>query len=220
MSFWLKIIVGAAVVAAAKAATSRGADAPSTAANPPSTVLETNLKRLRSELADKISLPRIAIMGQAGAGKSTLLKKITANQVRPTPVIGSQTDATTWADDPSVALLHWWKRAVFVDVPGYGTPSHPIEPMSAHFPADQISHAIFVIKGKIRADDIKMHRVLRDSGVPFVIVRTYADELDREVAAADIRSHLGLPTTVSICFADNRTDLGLNVLSSMVKAWM
>lgn len=217
--------VGAGIGAAAGAVSAvdnKKSDRSTTTPGPP-TVLEFNLKRLSNELDAHSSKPRIAIMGQAGAGKSTLLVTATDNQVRPTPIIGIGTDATTWAEDRSTNLLHWWKVAAIVDVPGYGTPSHPTTIMVENFPADRISHALFIIREKIRADDIEMHRLLIKHHVPCRIVRSYATDLsssEREKVEADIQSHLDLQTTDPIHFIDNRTGLGIGDISCLVSTWI
>jgi len=139
--------------------------------------LELNLERLKREL-DSHTGRKIAIIGQPGAGKSSLLKKMTKGNVRPLPIIGTKTDATSWADTINCNLLSHYENHVFVDVPGYDTVSHPTHLFLASFPFEKFDAFVFVIHGKLHASDEKIFRLVVQSRKHHCVARSFSDSLD------------------------------------------
>jgi GTP-binding protein EngB required for normal cell division len=180
------------------------------AQKPEPTVLERNLERLERVLGREGGR-RVAILGQPGAGKSSLLIKMSSNRVTPRPVVGVHTDATSWADDSSVALLSRWENFVVADVPGYDTASHPVGPFLRLFPFDEFHMFIFVIRGKLHEADERMMRCVQASRRPMLVVRSYAETIDRaerDRVLQDIQARLSIQST-SVLFASNRTGEGV-----------
>lgn len=175
------------------------------------TILELNFLRLEN-LLRKQSGHKIAILGQPGAGKSSLLKKMTNGQVKPLPVIGSQTDATDWSKDQSCNLLSFYEDYVFSDVPGYDTTSHPISAFSARFPFNYFDMFIFVVNGKLHSSDEEIFHQIKKSGKKVLIAKSFSESLDSDDIAHvenDIRIRLALTGEVPILYFSNRTGDGI-----------
>jgi GTP-binding protein EngB required for normal cell division len=125
----------------------------------------------------------VAIIGQPGAGKSSLLLKLTNGQCEPKPLVGQHTDATDWSNQVYDRFLHIFNQISFIDSPGYGTKTHPINSYREYFPFHEFDGFLFVIKGKIQSTDEEMFRCIiekskRESNV--VLVRAFSDDLTEE----------------------------------------
>lgn len=180
-------------------------------------ILEKNLARLEIELQEFKSFRRIAVVGQPGAGKSSLIKKISNNQVIPSPVIGIQTDATDWSKSPNVPLISRWKNIILVDVPGYDSSTHPIKEISNRFPYLSFDLFILVIHGKIHSSDEVFHSNLRRFGRKCVVVRSFAEDLNSsEINGITSDLERRFKNYESIIFISNRTGLGIENLSSFI----
>jgi predicted GTPase len=195
-------------------------DTPSPSPPRRKSTLELNLERLRRELhAHSSSGRKIAILGQPGAGKSSLLKKMTNGKVVPLPVIGTQTDATNWADDFQCNLLSHYDNYAFVDVPGYDTSSHPTHIFSTSFPFEQFDAFIFVIHGKLHSSDENIFRLIAQSKKHLCIARSFSDSLeDHEKISLenDIRLRLSLHESHPILLFSNRTGDGINAIFNSI----
>jgi GTP-binding protein EngB required for normal cell division len=183
--------------------------------------LERNLVRLRSELRTA-GQHRIAILGQPGAGKSSLLKKMTAGKVVPLPVIGAQTDATSWADSADCNMLSRFDHYTFVDVPGYDTATHPADVVLNEFPFGDADVYIFVVRGKLRGADEQIFRAISRSGKPVCVARSFADSLNDDERAAvthDLHQRFGLTADQHIGFFSNRSGEGIAAIFDAVRQY-
>jgi len=184
------------------------------------TVLEQNLQRLSLILSRSEHL-KVGILGQPGAGKSLLLKKMTKSRVRPLPLIGTETDATNWAEDTDVNLLSTYKDIVFVDVPGYDTATHPALTVCQNFPFEDFDVFIFVVRGKLRGADEAVFGGITASGKPVCVTRSFAescDEDEREAVSADLQKRLHLSSDHHIGFFSNRSGEGIADIFDAVTA--
>lgn len=184
------------------------------------TILESNLERLNDEISYCAGRKKVAIIGQPGAGKSTLLKKMTGDRVRPSPVIGVQTDATNWSIDPNCNLLSTYENYVFADVPGYDTSSHPFQVFSSHFPFCKFDSFIFVIHGKFHFSDEEIYRLMARTGKRVSIAKSFADTIDIDDFDAierDIQTRLSLLNANNITFFSNRTGYGIDAIFNSIR---
>jgi GTP-binding protein EngB required for normal cell division len=182
---------------------------PSSPASPKS-IFQLNLHRLESELTRSKSVKKIVVMGQPGAGKSSLLRSITDEKISPLPEIGIKTDATNWADNKHINLLHTWERYTFVDVPGYDTQKHPVKILS-FFPFKLCDIFIFVINGKIHESDETVFRQLCSLQKKVYIVRSFSDTIEnsnRIDIQNDIHKHF-TNCNYRVIFASNKTREGI-----------
>lgn len=178
---------------------------------PIKTTLEKNIERLRGELC-KHSGRKVAIIGQPGAGKSSLLKKMTNGKVVPLPLIGSQTDATNWADDIECNLLSTYKSYIFIDVPGYDTLSHPTHIFTSIFPFNEFDAFIFVTHGKLHSSDEIIFSSILSANKTLCIARSFCESLEnyeRKLVKEDMRMRLSVNKFIPIIFFSNRTGEGV-----------
>jgi len=127
-------------------------------------------------------------------------------------VVGAHTDATNWADSPSVPLLSHWQGMVFADVPGYDTASHPVATYTADFPFHRFDRFVLVLNGKLHAADAAICQKLRAQGKPLLLVRSFADGLDDDEfhrAQTDVRQYLHCDPEVAVVLASNRSGVGV-----------
>lgn len=192
--------------------------APESSYSPSETILVRNLRALRDATIEP-DPRRVAFLGQPGAGKSTLIKKLSKGRARPVPIVGTETDATNWAEQLNVDLLCRWGKRSASDVPGYDTVNHPSSTYLAHFPFDQFARICLVLNGKVRAADQEVYQAIRDSGTPVIVVRSYAESLNehqRDAVSQDLHLHLFEPDPSNIVFVSSRTGEGIERLRLMM----
>lgn len=125
-------------------------------------VLSRNLRALRAILETSGSRPRLLTLGLGGAGKSTLLDELTGNACTPRPLVGVESDTTTWATDPTSPLTLAWGDVLVIDTPGYGTAQHPVQVLMEHLSACDLDSVLFVIRSKpIEADLVAFHAAMK-----------------------------------------------------------
>lgn len=187
--------------------------------SPEKSILQINLERLREEL-DASFGKKTAIIGQPGAGKSSLLKVMTEGKIKPLPVIGIETDATNWSHKDDCDLIgRCGEKNIFVDVPGYGTESHPSAVISRFFPFDRLDLIIFVFEGKLRETDHEVFTRAVQSGVKVFVCRSHSDSLNdsqRRAVVNDYRTRLMLDKSSSILFFSNRTREGVSDIYELI----
>jgi GTPase Era involved in 16S rRNA processing len=184
--------------------------------------LEKNFSRLSNQLLwhrGKV----VALIGQPGAGKSTLLNSITEGQCFPKPFISQKTDASDWALNNNVSLVHVMnaveKDTAFIDTPGYGTSLHP-QSSYIHFPFDAITNVIFVIRGKLQQTDHEMFSLLIGYGMQdrLMIVRTLSEcltEKEKMAVKVDLNRNLRYKyLDIPLLFVSNRNGEGISALKA------
>lgn len=185
-------------------------------------ILNQNFNRLEHYL--NVSSQRsIAVIGQPGAGKSSLIRKITNGRCEPEPIIGQQTDATDWSTNPSVNLVHYSGKSIFIDTPGYGTAKHPLSSYLSHFPFNSIDYFLYIIKGKIHQTDEEMFQYLNELANQtsnIILIRSYSDDLTDEeklqikrdlFAKLRYKSH-----NIPLVFLSNRTGDGISEIKEYI----
>lgn len=215
--WWLLIPIGGAIAKVVYDAITEEDEVPSP---PRKSTLERNIERLKWELRSH-SGRKVAIIGQPGAGKSSLLKRMTSGKVIPLPVIGTQTDATSWADDIECNLLSYYENHAFVDVPGYDTSSHPTDVFYSSFPFDEFDAFIFVTHGKLHASDEIIFRSIVSSNKHLCIAKSFSESLEsweRGAVKNDMQTRLSINNSVPIVFFSNRTGEGIEVIFKSIYA--
>ena len=173
-----------------------------------------NLRALRA-LTNNPDIRRVAFLGQPGAGKSTIVSKLSKGRARPAPVIGVNTDATTWAESTGVDLLCRWGRRVAADVPGYDTSSHPVSAFVTYFPFDNFGKICLVVHNKIHGADIEIYQAISREEIMPIVIRSQAESLDmdeREAVRKDLCQRFTGLTPSSVLFVSGRTGEGLDEL--------
>ncbi len=142
----------------------------------PAQILVHNLVRLRHQLRAQQNLPRVLVVGLGGAGKSSLVDALTLEACSPRPTVGIETDATDWSRDADTPVTLLWGDVLVVDVPGYGTERHPADFFAQHLPFGLADVVLFVVAGKIMADDAAVFRAaVEGAGDRVWLVRTKVD---------------------------------------------
>ena len=184
----------------------------------PESILVQNLNRLRASTLSPHPR-RIAILGQPGAGKSTILKKISGGQARPLPTIGTQTDATNWADSANACLLSVWDGHVVSDVPGYDTSSHPVAAFTEGFPFSHFAMILLIVNGKVRGADVEIYQRIVASETPVLVVRSHADSLsesERRTVRTDLHKQFAKLARKSLVFVSSRDGEGIEGLRAIL----
>ncbi|PIG29349.1 GTP-binding protein EngB required for normal cell division [Janthinobacterium sp. 35] len=212
--WWLAVPILLGVGKIIHVATSKTPSSP----QKPESILVKNLHALRKCTAET-NPRRIALLGQPGAGKSTILKKLSKGFAKPAPVIGTNTDATNWAESTDVDLLSKWGRHIVVDVPGYDTLHHPTSAFLDTFPFANFEKIFLILRGKVRAADIQIYNEIIAAKTSVLVVRSYAESLnlaERQLVQDDLCKHFSGLTNTSLIFVSSRTEEGIKTLRNMI----
>lgn len=158
------------------------------------------MKILSAELHDQAftpqqipqpDLPQIAVFGRSNVGKSSLL----ASMMRRKKLVKvSSTPGKTRA----IFYYRVNDRLLLVDLPGYGFSKAP-KAMAAQWqslveaylespPGPVLAMHLVDIRHRPSADDLTVHRILKERQVPVVVVATKGDKLSRARRLKSIRA--------------------------------
>ncbi len=186
------------------------------------TTLDQNFIMLRS-LLEQSRQKKVALVGQPGAGKSSLLLKLTDGKCEPPPKIGVETNATDWSRNESIDFIHSYASIDWIDVPGYGTQTHPIKSYQTYFPIDLCQVILFVIQGKIQQSDEQMFQTLFNlskHSCKVAIIRTLSEHLskqDQMEIQKDLEAKLLYNrNNIPLYFISNRTMMGIEEVKRFV----
>ncbi|MGI6265196.1 MAG: ribosome biogenesis GTP-binding protein YihA/YsxC [Acutalibacteraceae bacterium] len=149
-----------------------------------SAVFETSAARV-SQLVDSV-LPEVAFSGRSNVGKSSLINKL----------LGRKALARTSATPGKTATVNFYRLDTLrlVDLPGYGYAKVSRtekqrwgELIEGYFAADRdlrLTMQLVDMRHPPTADDRMMIDFLTEAGIPFVVVLTKADKLNKTERAA------------------------------------
>lgn len=170
-------------------------------------------------------LPEIVFSGRSNVGKSSLLNKI----------LGRKSLARVSSTPGKTITINFYRltEVRLVDLPGYGYAKRPAserkrfgELVEGYFAQDRkIALVIQLIdmRHPCAADDLQMLRFLEKSGLPFVIVMTKLDKLNKTEAAerlADFEEQLSFlpPETEKIPFSA-KSGQGIEKIQSKIREY-
>lgn len=146
--------------------------------------IETAQFEMSAALADQLppdTLPEVAFSGRSNVGKSSLINKLLCRKNL----------ARTSATPGKTACINFYKlsTARFVDLPGYGFAKVSDaekrrwrDLIGGYFAADRdlrLVMQLIDIRHEPTADDKQMLDYMIDEGVPFLVVLTKADKLNK-----------------------------------------
>ncbi len=169
-----------------------------------------------SQLPGKLDLkkPQIAMCGRSNVGKSSLINKLLNRKslARVSAEPGKTITVNAYDVDDTVYL---------VDLPGYGYAKRSFDErdkwkqfIDKYFALD--ANILFLLlvdlKVGLTKDDDVMLKYLVDAELPFAIITTKADKLNktnREKSIQDILSHDGIPSDAAIIPFSSKTGEGV-----------
>ena len=169
-----------------------------------------------SQLPGKLDLkkPQIAMCGRSNVGKSSLINKLLNRKslARVSAEPGKTITVNAYDVDDTVYL---------VDLPGYGYAKRSFDErdkwkqfIDKYFSLD--ANILFLLlvdlKVGLTKDDDMMLKYLVDSELPFAIITTKSDKLNktnREKSIAGILSHEGIPSDTAIIPFSSKTGEGV-----------
>ncbi len=146
--------------------------------------IETAAFEMSAALACQLpadTLPEIAFSGRSNVGKSSLINKL----------LGRKSLARTSATPGKTASINFYKlsTARFVDLPGYGFAKVSDaekrrwrDLIGGYFAADRDLRLVLQLidmRHKPTADDVQMLDYMIDEQIPFMVVLTKADKLNK-----------------------------------------
>lgn len=169
------------------------------------TSLRISAGEIRQFCADP--MPQVAFSGRSNVGKSSLINTL----------LGRKSLARVSASPGKTITINFYdidRQLFFVDLPGYGFAKRaPADKAKwsaltdGYFTRnpnlDRLSLVLQLVDAKVgpTADDVMMLRYLADAGLPFLVVATKVDKLnktDRARAMEALRSHPDIPEEVEI----------------------
>ncbi len=146
--------------------------------------IETAQFEMSAALADQLppdTLPEVAFSGRSNVGKSSLINKL----------LGRKNLARTSATPGKTAAINFYKlsTARFIDLPGYGFAKVSDaekrrwrDLIGGYFAADRdlrLVMQLIDIRHAPTADDIQMLDYMIEEEIPFMVVLTKADKLNK-----------------------------------------
>lgn len=169
------------------------------------TSLRISAGEIRQFCADP--MPQVAFSGRSNVGKSSLINTL----------LGRKSLARVSASPGKTITINFYdidRQLFFVDLPGYGFAKRaPADKAKwsaltdGYFTRnpnlDRLSLVLQLVDAKVgpTADDVMMLRYLADAGLPFLVVATKVDKLnktDRAKAMDSLRNHPDIPGDVEI----------------------
>jgi GTP-binding protein len=152
-------------------------------------------------------VPQIALSGRSNVGKSSLINT----------VLGRKSLARVSGAPGKTITINFYDvdgKLFLVDLPGYGFAKRPPADkakwsaltdgfFTANKNIDRLALVLQLVDLKVgpTADDVMMLRYLSEAGLPFAVVATKADKLnktEREAALARLADHPDIPTDTPV----------------------
>ncbi|PHR55781.1 MAG: hypothetical protein COA47_13635 [Robiginitomaculum sp.] len=178
-------------------------------------ILRQNIKKLSCKL--DCDNKKIAFLGQPGSGKSSLINTLTDFKLDPQPEIGIKTDATSWSKVNPSTLVYDFGINKLVDVPGYGTSTHPEAVFQKEFPFRKFDLLVFIVSNKLSASDEIIFKSIRESNREYIVVRSLSEVLS-DVDKVHIINDLTLKLNVdNVRFISNKSNEGISSLRNILE---
>ncbi len=189
------------------------------------TSLRISAGEIRQFCADP--MPQVAFSGRSNVGKSSLINTL----------LGRKSLARVSASPGKTITINFYdidRQLFFVDLPGYGFAKRaPADKAKwsaltdGYFTRnpniDRLGLVLQLVDAKVgpTADDVMMLRYLADAGLPFLVVATKVDKLnktDRARALEALRSHPDIPEGVEIIPFSSLSSEGKDELWRAIRA--
>ncbi len=191
------------------------------------TTLRISAGEIRQFPSDPV--PQIALSGRSNVGKSSLINTI----------LGRKALARVSSAPGKTITINFYdvdKKLFLVDLPGYGFAKRPPQE-KAKWSAltdgfftqnpnlDRLSLVLQLVDLKVgpTADDVMMLRYLSDAGLPFAVVATKADKLNktnRTAALTALANHAAIPEGTPIIPFSSETKEGKTEVWNLIHKHM
>lgn len=168
-----------------------------------------------------LTLPEVCFSGHSNVGKSSLINKL----------VGRKSLARTSNKPGKTRVINFFRcdKVRFADLPGYGFAKVSKEErmrwgslMEGYFASRDVSLVFQLIdaRHKPTADDMDMLHYLSDSNLPFVIILTKCDKLnksEREESFKEIMNEISFVGDVSVIPFSSITGEGVEEMRSILE---
>ncbi len=168
-----------------------------------------------------LTLPEVCFSGHSNVGKSSLINKL----------VGRKSLARTSNKPGKTRVINFFRcdKVRFADLPGYGFAKVSKEErmrwgslMEGYFASRDVSLVFQLIdaRHKPTADDIDMLHYLSDSNLPFVIILTKCDKLnksEREESFKEIMNEISFVGDISVIPFSAITGEGIEEMHSILE---